>query len=110
MIKVRRKSGGSPTAPIPSLQVNGNYIDLVKETKYLGLMIDDNLKWESNVKCTQCHRPRKAGHLLTYKVLWKFPPASSVSPPVVPIFPTSDVTKSVKKSVKKSFQKMMNLD
>ena len=25
----------------------------MKETKYLGLMIDDNLKWGSNVICTQ---------------------------------------------------------
>ena len=39
--------------PIPHFQVTGNDIDLVKETKYLGLMIDNNLKWESNVKCTQ---------------------------------------------------------
>ena len=35
--------------PIPQFEVNENDIDLVKETKYLGLMIDDNLKWESNV-------------------------------------------------------------
>ena len=39
--------------PVPHFQVNGNDIDLVKETKYLGLMIDDNLKWESNVKSVQ---------------------------------------------------------
>ena len=35
----------TPMVPIPQFQVNGNDIDLVKETKYLGLMIDDNLKW-----------------------------------------------------------------
>ena len=34
-----------PMVPIPHFQVNGKDIDLVKETKYLGLMIDDNLKW-----------------------------------------------------------------
>ena len=43
----------TPMVPIPHFQVNGNDIDLVKETKYLGLMIDDNLEWESNVICTQ---------------------------------------------------------
>ena len=43
----------TPMVPVPHFQVNGDDIDLVKETKYLGLMIDDNLKWESNVKCTQ---------------------------------------------------------
>ena len=47
------------------IQVNGNDIDLVKETKYLGLMIDDNLKWESNVKCTQKKISRAIG-LLKY--------------------------------------------
>ena len=51
--------------PIPQFQVNGNDIDLVKETKYLGLMIDDNLKWESNVKCTQKKISRVIG-LLKY--------------------------------------------
>ena len=35
----------TPIVPIPHFQVNGNDIDLVKETKYLGLMIGDNLKW-----------------------------------------------------------------
>ena len=43
----------TPMVPISHFQVNGNDIDLVKEIKYLGLMIDDNLKWESNIKCTQ---------------------------------------------------------
>ena len=43
----------TPMVPIRHFQINENDIDLVKETKYLGLMIDDNLKWESNVKCTQ---------------------------------------------------------
>ena len=49
--------------PIPQFQVNGNDIDLVKETKYLGLMIDDNPKWESNVKCTQKKISRAIGFL-----------------------------------------------
>ena len=55
----------TPMVPIPQFQVNGNDIDLVKETKYLGLMIDDNLKWESNVKCTQKKISRAIG-LLKY--------------------------------------------
>ena len=37
----------------------------MKESKYLGLMIDDNLKWESNVKCTQKMISRAIG-LLKY--------------------------------------------
>ena len=47
--------------PIPHFQVNGKDIDLVKETKYLGLLIDDNLKWESNVVCTQKKISRAIG-------------------------------------------------
>ena len=43
----------TPMVPISHFQVNGNDIDFVKEIKYLGLMIDENLKWESNVKYTQ---------------------------------------------------------
>ena len=31
----------------PCFQVNGNDIELVHETKYLGVMIDENLKWGS---------------------------------------------------------------
>ena len=33
----------TPMVPIPHFQVNGNDINLVKETKYLSLMIDDNV-------------------------------------------------------------------
>ena len=55
----------TPMVPIPHFQVNGNYINLVKETKYLGLMIDDNLKWESNVINIQKKISRTAG-LLKY--------------------------------------------
>ena len=43
----------TPMVPISHFQINGNDIDIVKETKYLGLMIDDNLKWKSNVRYTQ---------------------------------------------------------
>ena len=55
----------TPMVPIPHFQVNGNDINLVKETNYLGLMIDDNLKWESNVECTQKKISRAIG-LLKY--------------------------------------------
>ena len=55
----------TPMVPIAHFQVNGNDIDLVKETKYLGLMIDDNLKWESNVISTQKKISRAIG-LLKY--------------------------------------------
>ena len=53
----------TPTVQSPHFRVNGNDIDLVKETKYLGLMIDDNLKWESNVKYTQKKISRAIGLL-----------------------------------------------
>ena len=55
----------TPTVQIPHFRVNGNDIDLVKEAKYHGLMIDDNLKWESNVKYTQKKISRAIG-LLKY--------------------------------------------
>ena len=57
----------TPMVPIPHFQVNGKDIDLVKETKYLGLMIDDNLKWESNVVCTQKKISRAIGLLKNAK-------------------------------------------
>ena len=55
----------TPMVPIPHFQVNGHDIDFVEETKYLGLIIDDNIKWESNVKCTQKKISRAIG-LLKY--------------------------------------------
>ena len=35
---------------IPSFNIETEDTDLVKQTKYLGLMIDDNLRWDSQVK------------------------------------------------------------
>ena len=55
----------TPMVPIPHFQVNGHDIDHVEEIKYLGLMIDDNLKWESNVIKTQKKISRAIG-LLKY--------------------------------------------
>ena len=55
----------TPMVSIPHFQVNGKDIDLLKETKYLGLMIDDNLKWESNVVYIQKKISRAIG-LLKY--------------------------------------------
>ena len=46
----------TPMVPIPHFQVNGNDSNLVKETKYLGLKINHNLKWESNVINTKISR------------------------------------------------------
>ena len=51
--------------PISHFQVNGNDIDFVKKIKYLGFMINENLKWESNVKYTQKKISRAIG-LLKY--------------------------------------------
>ena len=39
---------------IPRFNIETEDIDLVKQTKYLGLMIDDNqIKWESQIKNIQ---------------------------------------------------------
>ena len=35
----------TPTVRLLRFQANGNNINFMKETKYLGLMIDDNLIW-----------------------------------------------------------------
>ena len=37
----------------PRFQVNGNEIDIVHETKYLGVMLDEKLKWNSQAKFLQ---------------------------------------------------------
>ena len=55
----------TPMVPISHFQVNGNDIDFVKEIEHLGLMIDETLKWESNVKYTQKKISRAIG-LLKY--------------------------------------------
>ena len=34
-------------------QVNGNEIDIVHETKYLGVMLDEKLKWDNQAKFLQ---------------------------------------------------------
>ena len=49
----------------PCFQVNGNDIELVHETKYLGVMIDENLKWGSQAKFLQTKISRAIG-LLKY--------------------------------------------
>ena len=49
----------------PCFQVNGNDIELVHETKYLGAMIDENLKWGSQAKFLQTKISRALG-LLKY--------------------------------------------
>ena len=37
----------------PCFQVNGNEIDIFHETKYLGVMIDEKLKWRSQKQVLQ---------------------------------------------------------
>ena len=49
----------------PSFNVGYDDIEFVKETKYLGLMIDDNLKWDSQIKNIQTKISRALG-LLKY--------------------------------------------
>ena len=49
----------------PCFQVNGNDIELVHETKYLGVMIDENLKWGSQAKFLRTKISRALG-LLKY--------------------------------------------
>ena len=49
----------------PTFNVANDNIGLVNETKYLGIMIDDNLKWDSQIKNSQGKVSRALG-LLTY--------------------------------------------
>ena len=49
----------------PSFNVGYDDIEFVKETKYLGIMIDDNLKWDSQIKNIQTNISRALG-LLKY--------------------------------------------
>ena len=37
----------------PCFQVNGNEIDIFRETKYLGVMIDEKFKWSNQAKFLQ---------------------------------------------------------
>ena len=37
----------------PCFEVNGNKIDIVRGTKYLGVMIDEKLKWSGQTKFLQ---------------------------------------------------------
>ena len=45
----------------PCFQVKGNEIELLHETKYLGVMIDKNLKWGSQVTFLQKKISRALG-------------------------------------------------
>ena len=49
----------------PTFNVANDNIGLVNETKYLGILIDDNLKWDSQVKNVQGKVSRVLG-LLKY--------------------------------------------
>ena len=51
----------------PCFQVNGNDIEVVHETKYLGVMIDKNLKWGSQAKFLQKKISRALGLLKNAK-------------------------------------------
>ena len=50
---------------IPCFQVNGNEIDIVHETKYLGVMLDEKLKWNNQAKFLQKKMAQALG-LLKY--------------------------------------------
>ena len=38
---------------LPSFKVGGEEIDLINETKYLGVVIDNCLTWESHISAVQ---------------------------------------------------------
>ena len=50
---------------IPSFNIEREDVDLVNQTKYLGLMTDDNLRWDSQIKNMQTKISRALG-LLKY--------------------------------------------
>ena len=39
------------TLPNIDLKMNGQSIDLVKETKFLGVILDDTLSWSKHIQC-----------------------------------------------------------
>ena len=49
----------------PCFQVNGNEIDIFRETKYLGVMIDEKFKWSNQAKFLQKEMCQSIG-LLKY--------------------------------------------
>ena len=49
----------------PCFQVNGNEIDIVHDTKYLGVMLDEKLKWNKQAKLLQKKMAQALG-LLKY--------------------------------------------
>ena len=48
---------------IPRFCLETEDIDLVNQTRYLGLIIDDNLKWDSQIKSIQIKMSRALGFL-----------------------------------------------
>ena len=48
---------------IPCFQVDGNEIDTVSETKYLGVMLDEKLKWRNQAKFLQMKMSQVLGLL-----------------------------------------------
>ena len=48
---------------IPRFYLETEDIDLVNQTRYLGVIIDDNLKWDSQIKSIQIRISRALGYL-----------------------------------------------
>ena len=44
---------------LPSFKVGGEEIDLINETKYLGVVIDNCLTWESHISALQKRSPEQ---------------------------------------------------
>ena len=47
---------------LPSFMVGGEEIDLINETKYLGVVIDNCLTWESHISLLQKRSPEQLAY------------------------------------------------
>ena len=47
---------------LPSFKVGGEEIDLINETKYLGVVIDNCLTWESHISALQKGSPEQLAY------------------------------------------------
>ena len=63
-------------SPNPNFNVGNDDIGFVNETRYLGIMIDDNLKWDSQIKNIQTTILRALGLL---KYAKRFVPTSTLN-------------------------------
>ena len=73
----------TPTVLLSHFHAKCKGIDLVKEIKYLGLMIDDCLKWESTVNFIQKKISRAIGILKYATSGWVSKPSFGGGPAIL---------------------------